>query len=367
MLIVCLASGQSGKTYLFIGTYTGGKPDKGIYVYEFNSDTGSLKEVNSGENITNPSFLTVSPNGEFVYACTDTKLPDAGSISAFKFDSVTGSLTFINKQRSGGENPVYLSITQNNDFIVNSNYTGATVSVFTTNVDGSLNPHTQVIQFEGSSVNKQRQEKAHPHAAVFSSDDRFVFFPDLGSDKIRVFQFNEQDPKPLKPLERGDFNTVPGSGPRHFTFHPNKRFAYCIEELGGTISVFDYESGRLNSIQRVSSYSKPHAEYAGADIHVSPDGLFLYASNRLQTENTIAIFSIDQLTGTLKLVGHQSTYGDHPRNFTIDPTGDFLIVANQFTNNVVVFKRDRKTGLLTRTGKDVRVSQPSCLKMRTYH
>jgi 6-phosphogluconolactonase len=364
--VISVAWSQSDNTYLFVGTYTDGKPDKGIYVYKFDSNTGRLKRVSNGENITNPSFLTISSNGQFIYACTDTKLPNAGSVSAFRFDSLTGSVTFINKQSSGGENPVYLSSTQNNDFVINANYTGGTASVFKANPDGSLNPYTQVVQFDGSSINKRRQERPHIHAAVFSPGDRYVFLPDLGADKIRIFQFNKQDPKPLKPMEDSDFSTVPGSGPRHFTFHPNKKFAYCIEELSGTISVLRYERGKLDSIQRIFSYSKVHDEYSGADIHVSPDGLFLYASNRLQTENTIAIFSIDQLTGKLELVGHQSTYGEHPRNFTIDPTGNFLIVANQFTNNIVVFKRNARTGLLTRTGEDVSVSQPSCLKMRKY-
>lgn len=192
------------------------------------------------------------------------------------------------------------------------------------------------------------------------------FFPDLGADKIRVFRFNPQDEQPLKPMEQNDFTAVPGSGPRHFTFHPNRRFAYCIEELSGTVSVFHYAEGKLDSIQRIFSYSKWQEEYNSADIHVSPDGLFLYASNRWDHENTISIFSINQDNGTLTLIGHQFTYGDHPRNFTLDPTGHFLIVANQVTNNIVVFKRDLKTGLLSKTGKEIKVPGPSCLQMRKY-
>jgi 6-phosphogluconolactonase len=157
-LITHFAFGQKSKTYLFVGTYTDGKPDKGIYIYEFNSMTGNLKKVSTGDSITNPSFLTLSPNGNFIYACTDTKLPNAGSVTAFKFDSITGSLTFLNKQKSGGENPVYLTTSKNNEFVINGNYTEGTVSAFTTNPDGSLNPFEQLIQFEGSSTNTRRQD-----------------------------------------------------------------------------------------------------------------------------------------------------------------------------------------------------------------
>ena len=365
-LITHFAFGQKSKTYLFVGTYTDGKPDKGIYIYEFNPKTGNLKKVSTGDSITNPSFLTLSPNGNFIYACTDTKLPNAGSVTAFKFDSIAGSLTLINKQKSGGENPVYLTTSKNNEFVINGNYTEGTVSAFTTNPDGSLNPFGQLIQFDGSSRNTQRQDKAHIHAAVFSPDYEYIFFPDLGADKIRVFKFDLQNKEPLKALNNHDFTAVPGSGPRHFTFHPNNKFAYCIEELSGTITSFKYDSGKLDSIQRIFSYSKLQEEYNSADIHISPDGLFLYASNRWDNENTISIFSINEDNGKLTLIGHQSTYGDHPRNFTLDPTGNFLIVANQVTNNIVVFKRDIKTGLLTKTGKEIKVPRPSCLKMRKY-
>lgn len=360
------ATGQFNKTYLFAGTYTDGKPDKGIYIYEFNSITGDLKKVYSEKNITNPSFLTLSPNGDYLYACTDTKLPGAGSVSAFKFDSINGSLTFLNKQESGGENPVYLTTSRNNEFVINANYTEGTVSVFKTNPDGSLNPFSQKIEFHGNGPNTRRQDKAHIHAAVFSPDFEYIFFPDLGADKIRVFKFDSEETQPLKSLEDYDYTAVAGSGPRHFTFHPNNRFAYCIEELSGTVTAFKYENGKLDSIQRIFSYSKSQEEYNSADIHVSPDGLFLYASNRRDNENTISIFSINQDSGKLTLTGHQSTYGDHPRNFTFDPTGNFLIVANQVTNNIIVFGRDIKTGFLTRTGKEIIIPRPSCLQMRTY-
>lgn len=371
LLFVCIffkINGQNkSKTYLFVGSYTGGKPDTGIYVYELNTKSGKLKKISTVDNITNPSFLTISPNGNFLYACTDTKMTNAGSVSAFKIDSINGKLTFINKHASGGENPVYLTVHKGNKFIVNGNYTQGTISVFTANQNGSLNPYSQIIQFTDSSINKLRQDKAHIHATVFSPNNDFIFLPDLGSDKIRVFKFDSSVTKPVILTNDYTVKTVAGSGPRHFTFHPNSKFAYCIEELSGMVSVYSYNNGTLDSIQRLFSYSKKQDSFASADIHISTDGLFLYSSNRGELENTIAIFSIDQNSGKLSLIGHQTAFGEHPRNFAIDPTGNFLLVANQITNNIIVFKRNLKTGLLIKTNNDIQVKRPSCLQLRNYN
>jgi len=360
------SSAQWNKTYLFVGTYTEAKPNKGIYIYQFNAQNGKLKKVSHGKNITNPSFLTLSPKGNFIYACTDTKLPVEGSISSFLFDSINGSFRLINKQKSGGVNPVYLTTSQNNEFVINGNYTDGTVSVYKTNRDGSLDTAIQLIHFQGNGPVAQRQDQSHIHAAVFSPDFKYIYFPDLGADKIRIFTFNKDQIPPLEALENDDYLAVPASGPRHFIFHPNNHFAYCIEELSGTVSSFKFNEGRLNHFQRIFSYSKIQDLYNSADIHISPDGLYLYATNRWDNENSISIFSIDTIKGDLTLIGHQSTYGDHPRNFTIDPSGNYLLVANQLTNNIIVFKRDIKTGLLYKTRFEIRVPRPSCLVMRKY-
>jgi 6-phosphogluconolactonase (cycloisomerase 2 family) len=280
-LLVIVNAQNNSKTYLFVGSYTEGKPDHGIYIYEFNPKSGALKLCSNSENLTNPSFLTISPNGHFLFACTDTKLPKEGSVTVFKIDSVNGRISLINNQPSGGENPVYLTVHKNNKFIINANYTEGNVTVFTTNKDGSINPYVQNIQFTDSSKNKLRQDKAHIHATVFSPNNDFIFFPDLGADKIRVFKFDSTNVKPLIPFDNYVVKSVQGSGPRHFTFHPNNKFAYCIEELSGMISAYSYFNGKLDSLQRIFSYSKNQESYGSADIHISPDGLFLYASNRL--------------------------------------------------------------------------------------
>lgn len=357
---------QKPITYLFVGSYTGSKPDTGIYVYTFDVKSGAVRQTGITDHIVNPSYLALSPDGQYLYAGADTQLPDTGSILSFKVDAVNGKLAFINRQPSGGDNPVYVAVHHSNRYLINANYTAGSVSVFSMNEDGRLDPPLQVIPFEGSSIMKSRQEKAHIHAAVFSPDGEYVFFPDLGSDKIWVFRFNAKTPQPLTAMKQYDVKAVPGSGPRHFTFHPNGHYAYAIEELSGTVVTYAYHAGKLDSLQRIFGYSKQQESYGGADIHISPDGRFLYSSNRWEDENTIAIFSIDQTSGMLKLLGHQKTYGDHPRNFTIDPSGKFLLVANMLTNNIVVFKRKMKSGRLRKMKTEISIPAPSCLQMRTY-
>jgi 6-phosphogluconolactonase len=365
--LTCILYSQSeGKTYLFIGSYTEGKPDTGIYVYTFNTQSGELNRVSLVHDITNPSFLTVSANGRYLYACTDTKMPEPGSVTAFKFDSVNGQLTLLNKQPSGGENPVYVSALKNNKLVACANYTGGSASIFSTNADGSLNPYSQLIPFAGSSIIPDRQDKSYIHAAVFSPKGDYLFLPDLGADQIRVMKVDINSTQPLSTLLANNVHCVPGSGPRHFTFHPTLPYAYCIEELSGYVSAYKYDHGQLDSIQRTFSYSKTGDSYLSADIHISPDGRFLYASNR-EKDNTISIFNINKENGLLTLIGHQSTLGEHPRNFTIDPTGNFLLVANVATDNIVVFKRNLKTGVLKKTKYEIKVPSPSCLQMRTYH
>lgn len=369
-LVTCLISSVCAQnkpiTYLFVGSYTEGKPDTGIYVYSFNTKSGAAKQISLVDDIINPSFLTLSHDGQFLYTCADTKLPDTGSVMAFGVNAVEGKLSFINRQSSEGDNPVYVSVHPNNRYLINANYTGGSVSAYAINANGSLEPALQVIPYAGSSIIPSRQEKAHIHAAEFSPEGDYVFLPDLGSDKIWVCRFDENRKQPLMNANHLTKTTEPGSGPRHLTFHPNEKFAYCIEELSGTVTAYAYQEGKLDVLQRIFTYSKPGDFYWSADIHISPDGNFLYASNRREDENTIVIFAVDEQTGMLTLVGHQRTYGDHPRNFTIDPTGQYLLVANMLTNNIVIFKRNVKTGLLKKMKREIRVAAPSCLQMRQF-
>jgi 6-phosphogluconolactonase len=355
----------SQTSYVFVGSYNSDKNKEGIYVFQLDTRTGNLKKITSVKNILNPSYLTVSPNGKYIFACTETKTPNAGSVSSFEFKPQNKSLTFINSQKSGGENPVYLSVHKNGKWLVNANYTQGSVSVYPITTDGKINSIAQNFSYSEGSVNKERQDRSHVHSAVFSPNYDFIFLPDLGADKIRSYRFDYTKEQPLSENQYPFTQTTLGSGPRHFTFHPDGKFAYCVEELTGTISVYAYANGKLDAIQRINAHSEEFKEgFNSGDIHISPDGRFLYASNRGE-ENNIAIFSIAS-NGTLKTVGYQSTFGKTPRIFTIDSTGKFLIVANQTSGNVVVFKRNSVTGLLKKSGTEIKVENASCVQIKHY-
>ncbi|MFV5685514.1 lactonase family protein [Flavobacterium sp. GB2R13] len=355
----------SQNSYVFVGSYNSDKNKEGIYVFQLDTLTGDLKKITSVKNILNPSYLTVSPNGKYIFACTETKTPNAGSVSSFEFKPQNKTLTFINSQKSGGENPVYLSVHKSGKWLINANYTQGSVSVYPITAGGKINPIVQNFSYSEGSINKERQERSHVHSAVFSPDYDFVFLPDLGADKIRSYRFDAAKKQPLSENQYPFTSATLGSGPRHFTFHPNGKFAYCVEELTGTISVYKYVTGKLDSIQRINAHTDAFKDdFNSGDIHISPDGRFLYASNRGE-ENNIAIFSIES-NGTLKTVGYQATFGKTPRIFTIDSTGKFLIVANQTSGNVIVFKRNSVTGLLKKSGTEIKVENASCVQIKQY-
>jgi 6-phosphogluconolactonase len=366
-LIVSLAvsfllfAAPAKENYLIVGTYTGGKSE-GIYVYKFNSEDGSFKSI-SHAHTSNPSYLVISPDQQYVYAVHE----DAGNggkggeISAFSFDKKTGVLTYINKQPTNGDHPCYVDIDKTGKWIVAGNYSSGSLSVIPVMAGGGLGSEVKHIQHEGSGINKQRQEKPHVHCTLFSADNRFLFVPDLGIDKVMIYAFDEKTGT-LTPAKQPFAKSVDGAGPRHITFHPNNKYAYLVEELSGTVVAFSYKKGELKPIQRISTMPVGDTTYPGsADIHVSPDGKFLYASNR-STSNNIAIYKLDPKNGKLTFISHQSTLGNGPRNFNFDPTGDFLLVGNQNSDQIVIFKRDKTTGLLTDSGKRMDVGKPVCLK-----
>ena len=362
LLSVISISASSQKSFLFIGGYNDKAPGKGIYVYSFDAATGKASWISNTEGIVNPSYLTVDPQGKFVYACTDTRTPGAGSVSAFSFDKKTGAIQFINKQPAGGDNPVYISLHKTRKWVTIGTYTSGTLAVFPLNEDGSLRPFTQNIQHTGNSI-RPNQTKPHVHAVVFSPSHDRLFVPDLGLDKIKIYRFNDKSATPLQ--DTTFTSTKPGGGPRHFTFHPNGKYAYLLEEMGGAVMAYRYNAakGKLDSLQRILTHPADSVgSFHSADIHVSPDGKFLYASNRTR-QNNIAIFSIDKNSGKLKLLGYESTRGTTPRNFVIDPSGKYLLVANQGSGNIVIFKRNLQTGLLTATGEEIKAPEPTCLKM----
>ena len=363
-LSLSLCSQKTKEQFLVIGTYTSETSD-GIYVYKFNTETGENSFVSSAKT-SNPSYLAISPDKKFVYAVNEnadsTRFTVTGHVAAFSFDKSTGKLNFINKQESGGKHPCYVSIDKTGKWVIVGNYSSGSLSVLPVKSNGSLDSATQVIQHEGSSVNSERQEGPHVHATVLNKNNKTLYVPDLGLDKVMLYTLDNKTGK-LKEFSTPFVMTEPGAGPRHIDIHPNGKYAYLMEEMTGAVSVYKIENdGYLSLLQNISGLPRDFTGVVGsADIHVSPDGKFLYCSNRGES-NTIGIFSINQSNGQLLWVGHHSTLGKTPRNFNFDPTGNFLLVANQNSDEIVIFKRDNKTGLLTDTGKRIHVSKPVCLK-----
>jgi 6-phosphogluconolactonase len=347
--------------YLFVGTYTSGT-SKGIYVYHFNAKTGTAEWVSNTDHADNPSFLAVAPDGRHLYAVNEVNQNGSGLVTAYTFDPTKGTLGFLNQQQSGSQDPCHISITKDGKWVVVANYSGGSLASFPIEPNGVLTSFTQQIVHDGSSINTQRQEKAHVHSVFFSPDEKFLLTPDLGMDKVNIYQFDTYLKSPLHNAAQKFISSEPGSGPRHLEFSPNGKFVYIIEELSGTVSVHSYSNGSTKFVQRIATHPADfNGQPGSADIHISQDGRFLYASNRGK-ENNIAIFRVDQNKGTLSSIGYEPTKGEAPRNFSIDPTGNYLLVANQLTSTIEIFKRDKNSGLLKHTGNSIQIPNPVCLK-----
>jgi len=344
--------------HLLIGTYSVEGKTNGIHVYRFDSQSGEATMAQSVTELSNASYLAISSDGKNVYAVSEGS--GGGSVNAYSFNPISGALTGLNSVPAQG--PCYVSVDDAKSVVFAGNYGGGSVLAVHLNHDGSfLEDNLQTIKHEGSSVNKDRQEKPHVHSVVLSLDDRHLLVPDLGTDKVYQYRVDTKQRHALIPMDVPFLAVNPGGGPRHLTFHPNGKHAYLVLELEGAVMALDYSEGKLTSKQTISMVSSDFkGRVSGADIHTSTDGKFLYASNRGDV-NEIAIYSIDR-NGMLTLIGRQSVLGKTPRNFVIDPTGNFLLVANQNTNEIIIFKRDVKSGLLTPTGKKIEVDKPVCLK-----
>lgn len=352
----CASAQNANEHYMLIGTYTSGKSE-GIYVYKFNSNTGEFSPVSIAKGIKNPSFLAVGPGNKYVYSVSEGD--GQGSVTAFSFSN--GNMNMLNARSSGGSGPCYVAVDKTGKWVATGNYGSGSFAVLPIEANGSLGEPVSVMVHQGKSVNAQRQEKAHVHATVFSPDNKYLFVPDLGMDKIMAYAFDEKTGK-LSNANPAFAASNPGNGPRHLDFHPSGKYAYLMEEMSGTVNVFSYKNGKLTAIQNITSHPAGYKGAIGsADIHVSPDGKFLYASNRGDA-NSIAVFAINQKNGQIRPVTHQPTLGKTPRNFNLDPSGNFLLVANQNSDNIVIFKRDKKTGMLKALDKQIQVPNPVCIK-----
>ena len=348
---------QNKEYYLLVGTYT-----TDIQVYKFNTTAGNASFVSKISGTANPSYLAVTKDQKYVYAVNENHKEVPGEISAFSFDKKKGELSFINKTVTSGDDPCYVETDSTGKWLLAANYSSGSFSIFKTAEDGSVQPLIQNIEHQGYSVNFDRQSKPHVHCTVFSPDGKYVFVNDLGTDKVYQYKFDPNNAQQPLSEDATTFDVPDGSGPRHIIFHPNKQYAYLISELSGKVMVYGYKDGQLNELQTIQSDNTGGKEDKGsADIHITPNGQYLYTSNRGKA-NDITIYRVGS-TGLLTELGHQSTLGIHPRNFTIDPTGKWLLVANRDTNNIVVFNIIKSTGMLSPTGVQIHMDKPVCLKM----
>jgi 6-phosphogluconolactonase len=357
------------KPYLvFVGTYTNKTASKGIYAYRFDPGIGKLSPLGVAAESEDPSFLAVHPSGKYLYAVNEIDhfgAQKSGAVSAFSVDLKAGRLTLLNQAATQGAGPCHISLDKTGKFVLVANYDGGSVSVFPIREDGSLAPASAFIQHSGSSIDKERQQAPHAHWIGASPDNRFALVADLGLDEILVYHFNS-DKGTLTPNNPPYAKVNAGAGARHLAFYRNGKFAYVLNEMESTVTVFAYKAGNgaLLPLQTVSTLSILRKDYSGpkeaAEIAVHPNGKFLYASNRARID-TISAFSIDPAMGTIKLKDEYPTMGKTPRNFAIDPTGKFLLAANQESNNIVIFRIDSITGALTPTGEIAEAPAPVCI------
>ncbi|HEY9195186.1 MAG TPA: lactonase family protein [Mucilaginibacter sp.] len=347
------------KTFdLVVGTYTTGS-SKGIIVYRFYTQSGKLAYLSQIDGVTNPSYLTISKNNKFIYAVNEVT---NGEVSAFSFEPKTGKIDFINKQSSLGANPCYIAIDKAQKTAFVANYSSGQVTVLPINKDGSLGAGIETVRNEGQGPNKERQEGPHAHMSILSPDEKYLLYNDLGTDRINIYRFKPGKDSPLTGANPAYVSVTPGEGPRHLDFSADKKHVYLATEMGSNMFVFDYDNGKLKQKQVITMLPDGFTgKTAAAAVHISPDGRFLYVSNRLET-NEIICYAINQETGLLTFVSRQSTFGKNPRDFAIDPSGNYLVVANQSSDSIFVFKIDQSTGKLIQTGIKIEVGNPVCLK-----
>lgn len=367
-----LSSASAESFQLLVGSYTA-NTSQGLYRMNFDSATGQIAakplQVVKSEN---PSWLTLSKDQRRLFVVNENgpgQKDPVGRVSSYSIDPKTHTLTLINQMQSLGNEPTHSSLSADASHLFVSNYSvmedpGGTLAVLPVGADGKLKPVVQMSAHPASRVNLERQASNHVHSTVSSPDGRYVFSNDLGADKVFVYLF---DPKanpdlPLTPAMTAAVPLPAGSGPRHLLFSADGKHAWLTMEMSAQVAVFDYHDGVLTQTQLVDlAAGQPTSDKAGAALHASTDGKFLYVSNR-GTANQLVVFAIDPATGQLKELQKRSVDGDHPREFSLDPSGKFLLIANQKSNEIVVVERDGKTGLLGKTVQKLPMDAPSDLK-----
>jgi 6-phosphogluconolactonase len=356
------------KILLFVGTYTEPLPHvptahaEGIDTFRFDPTTGKIEYLSSTHGIDNPTYTTVDPDGEHLYAVGEFEGGRQNVCSAFKIDRDSGILTLINEQPTLGDASCYVTVEHSGKYVLAANYAGGKTAVMMPiREDGGLGIVSEAVQHEGSSINKERQTSPHGHCVLPDPSNTYVFVSDLGIDQLVRYKLDTINGK-LIPAFVGSVKMERGSGPRHFVFHPTGKFVYVLSELAATVTVFSYDaaSGTMQKLQTISMLPEGYeGQKWAAAIRITADGRFVYASNR--GHDSIAMYAVDEQTGQLTALGFQSTGGKVPRDFNIDPTGQWLLAANQATDTVVTFKINQTTGVLEETGIVAEVATPVCL------
>jgi 6-phosphogluconolactonase len=349
---------------LFVGTYTKnlGFVDgsaKGISTFHIDLNTGKLEFITENAGIESPSFLAFHPNHKYLYAVNES----SGSVSAFALDDAKpGFLSKLNQQSTQGSAPCFVSTDKIGTVALVSNYSSGNVLAYPIGTDGKLGTASTNIQHKGSGLDKMRQEGPHAHSIWVEPGNRFALACDLGLDKVFVYELDLTNAK-LAAHSEGLIH--PGAGPRHLDFHPNGNYVYVINELDATISTLTWDSarGELKEIQSISTLPAGiDGPKSCADVHIHPTGKYLYGSNR--GHDSIVVYAVDDTSGKLSLIGHESTRGKTPRNFAIDPTSQFLFAANQDSGSIVAFHIDSQTGKLEYLAT-TQTPTPVCLKFLT--
>ena len=349
---------------VYIGTYTKGA-SRGIYLARLDVESGSLTTPDLVAETVNPSFLAIHPTGRFLYAVSslaDAEPGRSGGVSAFAIDEPSGGLAFLNQEPSGGAGPCHLTVDGEGRSVLVANYRSGSAAVLPVGEDGRLAEPSCIVQHTGSGPNPERQEGPHAHSINLDPSERFAFVADLGLDRVFVYRF-AADAGVLTANDPPSAVVAPGAGPRHLAFHPAGRFAYVINEMGSTVTVFSYDAGR-GALVEVQTVTTLPPDFTGenwpAEVTVHPTGRFVYGSNR--GHDSIAVFRLDADTGLLTPMGHAPTGGREPRHFAIDPTGAFLLAANQDSDSIIVFRIDPATGRLSPTGCSVSAPCPVCIR-----
>ena len=363
--ITLLACGTARSQEIFYAATTPGHDSKGIYVLQFDRKTATFTILQTITDKRNPNFLAVAPSRKQLYViCGEGLTPEdrTGSVLAFAIDPQTGMIKKLDQQSSEGRGPAHVSVDPKGRFAYVANYGQGNFAIYPIEADGALGKAKQVLQFAGAGFDTALQKAPFVHSVIPSADGKFIYTSSLGLDRIMVYGVS--DSGDFQPANPPYASSTPGAGPRHFVIHPNGRFAWSVEEITSSVAAYDRDpkTGALTAKERFKMVPPEHTgNTSGADIHLSPDGKFLYASVR--DLDKIAVYAIDRKTGKLTPVALEDTHGDHPRNFCIDKKGEFVFVENMLSDNIAIFKRDRKTGRMSYLG-DEKLPHVACLVQR---